>query len=295
MDDLGDYPQSIPIEAEEKIIEVKDPLALEIDDTELLKITKDYETKSKGYFAKIRLKDRQNRNFSYLFARENNSIDNLLNKKRQYSDNLLYEIESTLKPLATSKDPDILVYPAQEQEQSIQSAKDLTLALQHSLNVRELKEVKALAFKHLPVYFIACVKYRWNPAKGKNGDYEFITINPQNLILDNNAKGRDTNKMSFIGEYQDVSVNDLIMRFPDKEEEIWQELINEGKVNSKEDPGATATKVKITEWWFRYPVKKGDKWTTMNGVLWRYKNILFKKMKNPNWDWQGQKIGRAHV
>ena len=26
----------------------------------------------------------------------------------------------------------------------------------------------------------------------------------------------------------------------------------------------------------------------MNGVLWRYKNILFKKMKNPNWDWQGQ-------
>ena len=95
MDNLGDYPNSLPIEAKEKIIQVQDPLEITQTDEELVRIVNNYDVKSKAYFAKIRLKDRQNRNFSFLFSRESNSVDNLLNKKSIFSDNVLYEIETT--------------------------------------------------------------------------------------------------------------------------------------------------------------------------------------------------------
>lgn len=288
MDNNSDYPNSQPVKAQEYIIEVKDPLTLEEEDSQLVTIADNYDTKSKGYFANIRLRDRQDRNFSFLFGREGNSLDNLLSKRKIYSDNVLYEIESTLKPLATSKDPDILVYPAQDQPQSVKSAENLTLALQHSVNTRELKEIKALAFKHLPVYFIGAVKYRWNPEKGKNGDYEFLVVHPQNLVLDNNAKSRDITKQDFVIEYQDVSVQELIMRFPDKKEELLTKLLSEKTIDSKTSAKALATKVKIMEIWFKYYVEKGGKFTKISAVMWKYSDIVFKKMKNPNWDWQGE-------
>ena len=288
MDNLGNYPNSLPIEAKEKIIQVQDPLEITQTDEELVRIVNNYDVKSKAYFAKIRLKDRQNRNFSFLFSRESNSVDNLLNKKSIFSDNVLYEIETTLAPMATSKDPDILVYPSQEDPENVKTAKDLTLALQHSINTRELKEVKKLAFKHVPVYFIGAIKYRWNPEKGKNGDIEFLVVNPQNLVLDNNAKGKDVNKMDFIIEYQEVSIQDLIMRFPDKEDELLTQLLSERKIDSKTNTTALATKIKISEVHFKSYEKKGDKFTKIVGVMWKYHDIVFDKMKSPNWDWEGE-------
>ena len=109
MDNNSEYPQAIPVKADEHIIQVMDPLMLKEEDSQLVRIVDNYDTKSKGHFAKVRLRDRQDRNFGFLFGREGMSIDNLLNKRSIYSDNVLYEIESTLKPLATSKDPDIPV------------------------------------------------------------------------------------------------------------------------------------------------------------------------------------------
>lgn len=285
---IGDYPNAIPIQAKEYIVETKDVLDLGEEDSQMIQIADNYAQKAKSYYAQIRLKDRQDRNFSYLFAREGNSIDNLLNKRSIYADNVLYEIESTLKPLATSKDPDILVYPASDDPEKVKSSEDLTLALQHSINTRDLKEIKAMAFKHLPVYFIGAVKYRWNPQKGKNGDYEFMVVHPQNLVLDNNAKGRDINKMDFVIEYQEISVQELCMQFPEKKEDLLNKLINERKITSKNAPNSLATKVKIMEIWFKYYQEKDGKFTKVSAVMWKYQDVVFKKMKNPNWDWEGE-------
>lgn len=278
-----------PVKAKEEIIQVADPLELKEQDDVLIKIADDRVEGSKGFFTKLRIKERQDRNFEFLFGRSELNEKNLI-KKRIYSDNVLYEIESILKPLATSKDPDILVYPGQETPESQDSADQLTLALQHSINTRELKDVKALAFKHLPVYFVGAVKYRWNPEKGKRGDYEFMIVHPQNLVLDNNAKTRDVKKHEFIGDYLEVSVQELLMRFPEKKEELITKLIAQKKVgnNVENNQKALATKLKILELWFNYYEKKAEGWTKVSAVMWKYDDILFKKMKNPNWDWQGE-------
>ena len=42
------------------------------------------------------------------------------------------------------------------------------------------------------------------------------------------------------------------MRFPDKKDELLEKLINEKTIQSKDNPAALATKVKIMEVWFKY-------------------------------------------
>lgn len=279
----------VPIVPEEKIGDQEDVLTLKESDAELVRINDQRVTNAKAFYSKIRLRDRQDRNFSYLFGRENNNIDGLFKKKR-YSDNVLFEIEATLKPLAMSKDPDILVYPGSETPEQTASAESLTRVLQHQINTRELKEIKGLAFKHLPVYFIGAVKYFWNPQKGKHGDFDFKIVQPQNLVIDHNAKGRDTAKMDFITEYVDVSIMELIMRFPNKKEELINKLVGEKKLaeGDGENQAKLATKIKITETWFKYYEKKSEGWTEISAVMWKYDDLVFKKMKNPNWDWEGE-------
>ncbi len=289
MDDTTTTANPHPIKAKEEIIEIQDPLTLKEKDDTLITISKQYVDASKAYFTTIRLKDRQDRNYAFLFGREDMGEQNL-HLKKMYKDNILYEVESTLKPLATSKDPDILVYPGEQNEQSEKTADDLTNALQHSINTRDLKDIKALAFKHLPIYYIAAVRYFWNPEKGKNGDYDFVIVHPQNLVIDNNAKTKDIKKHKFIGEYQDVTVQQLIMRFPDKKDELLNKLITQKKIGANEgdSPKALATTLKILMLWFKYYEKKAEGWTEISAVMWKYDDIVFKAQKNPNWDWAGE-------
>jgi len=113
MDDSFTTANPHPVKAKEEIIEVQDPLKLTESDSVLATVAEDYVKHSKSFFAKIKLKDRQDRNFAFLMGREDLGDKNLY-RKQVYQDNVLYETESTLKPLATSKDPDILIYPGDE-------------------------------------------------------------------------------------------------------------------------------------------------------------------------------------
>lgn len=278
-----------PIKAEEQIGDRLNVLTLSENDETLCKIIDSYDANAKAYYTDIALKDRQDRNFATLFARSDRKFTDI-NKKRIYSDNILYEIEASLKPLAMSKDPDILIYPGQETEQSQDTADKLTAVFQQVLNTRQLKEVKGIAFKHLPVYFIGAVKYRWNPELGKNGDFEFIVVNPQKLVLDPTAKGRSVENMNFVIEYLDVSIQELIMRFPNKAEKLLDLLVQSKKIKptDRDNQAALATTVTISEVWFNYYEKKEQGWTKISAVLWKYGSLVFDKMKNPNWDWQGE-------
>lgn len=278
----------VPIVAQEEILEQQAPLTLKAEDDELVKIVDQRTNASKEFYSKISLKERQDRNYNFLFARKDGEYSNVL-KARVYNDNVLYEIEASLKPLAMSKDPDILVYPGAQGETEKKTAEELTRALQYQISTRALKEVKGIAFKHLPVYFIAAIKYFWNPAKGKNGDYEFVVVHPQNLVLDHNAKGLNVNKMDYVHEYKEVSVQELVMQFPEKEDELLENLRAEKKMPPGQlSQSQLATKIKISEVWFKYYEKKEQGWTEVSAVLWKYGDIVFKKMKNPNWDWAGE-------
>ncbi len=275
----------------EELFEATDPLALDIDDDVLVNILDKRLERDKGWYKdKKDLYARQQRNKDFLFGRQIDE-DELRTYDARYVDNLIYESEASIKPIALSRLPDLLVKPGKDEEESKKVAEDITDVINDDMRRRENRRVLGLSFKHHPVYFIGIIKSLWDPQKGPLGDYRFKVIHPDNIVIGKTASN-DPQEAPYIAEYIMKTVKELIMMFPDKEAKLKEKLIRDGTLASDtiNNEAGMATEVKLTEVWFTWYEKKGDKNQRIEGVLWKYEDLLLKKMKNPNWDWEGKDI-----
>lgn len=299
---------SNPIITAEGIVIEQDPLALEIPDDELCKIVDKTIDESKRFWnSKYNLSARRKKMENALFGREiteKEKNNELKTYEARYSNNATYEIEATLKPVAMSHLPDMIVSPGSDNPESEKSAEDISKVINDDIKKRQNRYVLGLGFKHLPVYLTAIIKARWNP---ELDNYEFINIHPDNVVIDCSATINDANKMRFVPELLTLTIQDLIMRFPDKKDEIFEKLKKTG-INGKKLGGTNdfnwrdlATEIKIWEVWFTWykkvpkaeapmsPMEEpGNKWEKIEGLLWKYEGIIFKKMRNPDFDFEGQ-------
>ena len=94
------------------VIPTLEPLAVDIEDDRLLKYLSDLEKKSKQHWDSedINLTKRRERNEKYLFGRQLKGV-RLKKYESEFIDNTIYEFEATLKSMATSKMPDIIIKP----------------------------------------------------------------------------------------------------------------------------------------------------------------------------------------
>lgn len=296
-----------PIIPEEGIETIEDPLALDIPDEELVKVIDKTIKESKEFWNnKYNLTQRRRKLERALFGREIEEREKRNEYKKyetRYSNNALYEIEATLKPVAMSHLPDMIVSPGSETPESEQSAEDVSKAINDDLKKRENRRVLGLGFKHLPVYLTAVIKARWNPQLGEHGDYEFVNVHPDNIVIDKSAITNEAQGMRVIPELLTLTVQDLLMRFPTKKKEIFEELKGEGLTVGKDnfDWKDLASEIKIWEVHFTWYKKAGEsspdgntfeepgnEWERIEGVLWKYGKVIFKKMKTPNFDYEGK-------
>lgn len=278
----------------EIIQSVEDPLKIELDDTLFAQtLNKRIATASAWYKREKGIKTRQEKNKAYLFGRQEEEIYNreFKNYESRYQDNAIFEGEAYIKPIALSRLPDMLVKPSRPGPESEQAAKDLTEIINNDIRKRENRRVLSLAFKHMPVYFVGIIKARWDPEKGPLGDYQFSNVHPDNIVFDT-VRESDPQKMDFIAERVEHTVKDIIMRFPDKEKEILEEIaiLNKTKGDSGTgDEALMATKVKYWEVWFTWYKKTEQRWERIEGVGWVLGSKTLKKMKDPNWDHEGKR------
>lgn len=289
---------------------VTDPLALDIPDSDLVTIVKQrVETSQKFFEEKYNLSERRHRNETMLFGRqiaEKEKAGKLKDYETRASDNVLYETEASLKPLAMAQLPDILVTPGGDDPERIESAKNLSLAVDDMNKKREQREILGLAFKHLPVYLTAVIKARWDAERGKDGDNRFDVIHPEYIVVDHTCVTKNPDDMSFIAQCTPMTIQELIMRFPAKKEAI----LEQAKLQSAKDGALPtwkelATEVKPWEIWFDWYKRKGKKelmnkedmalvdepgtkWERVCGVLWRFGDIILDKMLDPNYDHVGE-------
>ncbi len=153
-----------------------------------------------------------------------------------------------------------------------------------------------MAWQHRPVYRVGIIKCIWNPqAFGGLGDYEFIYVHPDAVEVDHNATEADSDKMEYIPHKVSLTVKKVIMMFPKAKMKFIAELKKQGVMNKNDtDPSwkAMATQIDIREVWFTdyQPSKDEDgKWEKVEGVLWKYRTCLLGKMKNPYFDYEGEK------
>lgn len=279
-------------ENKDKII-IQDPLSLDIDDDKFADVIQKRIEASKKYFDEQKhLKDRVEKNEKYYFGRQIKP-EEMKNYEGKWLDNVIWESEKNIKAVALSKLPDLIVKPGSDVEDSKSAAEQLSKVVDTDIKRRERRQVLALAFKHLPVYFRGVIKYRWDPEIGENGDYIFEVVHPKHIVVDHTSPSNDQKDMDFIAQELELSIKEAIMRFPDKKAEIIEAAKKDGvQADEKGDvPEAQmATKVKVWEIWFTwYDKTENGEYERVEGVAWKYHNKILKKIKNPNWDWKGQK------
>jgi len=295
-----------PTNPDEGVINAIDPLALDIPDEELVKVVdRDQKERKKFWTNNYNLFERRTKLEEALFGRQiqQKEKDKELKKyEARYSNNALYEIEASIKPVAMSRLPDLIVTPGNETKEAKDSADDISKAVDDDLKKRQNRQVLGLAFKHLPIFFTGIIKTRWNPELGKDGDYEYVNVHPDNIMIDYTASTASADDMRTIPETVSLTVQEVIMRFPSKKKELFDALKKEGLALGEDDFTwkDLASPIKILEVWFTWYKKgetgelsttpnteRGIKWEKVEGVLWKYKDVILKKMKNPNFDYKG--------
>jgi hypothetical protein len=282
----------------EDVGEITDPLALNIPDDDLIKNVDKWIDDSRSFYAKeYDLFEVRKRNEIYRFGRQIHELEKgtkLKGYESRVLDNVLYEIERSQKPLALSQLPELIVSPGQNTDQSKAIAEMITKVVNSDLQQEQNRKVLAMAWQHRPVYRVGIIKCVWNPQLfGGLGDYEFIWVHPDAVDVDHTAVEADADKMRFVPHKVSLTVKQVIMRFPKAKEKFIAELKKQG-VMSKNDAEpswkAMATPIDIREVWFTDYEKVGDKdeWKRVEGTLWKYRDCLLAKMKNPYFDYEGE-------
>lgn len=283
------------------IVSTLQPLNLDIEDNKLVKYLCSLEKSSKAHWKEKKLEERRERNITYLFGRQLKG-KKLKKYDSEYIDNSIYESEAMLKSLALSKMPDIIIEPGDFQdEQKKQTANILTKYNSVKIDQLEMRKTLGIAFKHLPVYFTAIIKYRWDPQKNKIGDFDYECINPNNVLYDHTATSADPDEMLYLTHYVTKTAKEWAIMFPDKKDMIIKYIKDkyipadaQGNLNEDE---ILSQKLKISETWFDWfeidseSDKEEQKVNYASAVAWRLdNNTLLGKSKNPNWDYDGHTV-----
>lgn len=270
-----------------------DPLKIEIDDEDLARTVDDQIEKIRDFYSShYDLYERRKTMEMYYFGRQIQDLERqklLKNYESRYQNNVLYEIMATFKPLAMSRIPDLMVLPGNETDESKLMAQEVGKVVDTEIKERNNRKVLGIATKHLPVYFTAVIKARWNP---EIDDYEYINVHPELIDVDYTCPTNNADDMKIVSQLVPATVEEMLLRFPDKHDEICEELLLDGiqVQDSKPTWKQLATEIQYREVWFtEYKRKSEREVERVDGVLWKYHNCILKKMKNPNYDYEGEK------
>jgi hypothetical protein len=187
-------------------------------------------------------------------------------------ENVIFQSIETIIPIITSKPPEPVVQKAQETPESAALAKQNQKILLAMYEKEKMKGKFQMIVRHLLLYRLGILKYRYDPEID-----EIVTeyVRPQNVIIEKHG--------DFVAEFLEESISEIIAKFPEKTNEIIEMFALKAQKDKKGnydpttlDNKALATQIKYIEFW------------TDEYVCWKYKNLIFRKLKNPNFDYTGE-------
>lgn len=273
-------------------------LSLEVDDKKLVEYIDTYVKRAKKEIDKHNIKKRREINRRYYFGQQVDPFEHtyrgvdgeraIKSYEKPYVDNVIKEGIDTSRPILLSRLPDLVVSPGTEDnDRSEEVARVLSDAVSRSLSKMDIREVITMANRHHATDFIGVIKAMWDPNKGRNGDFKFVAIPPENIVFDFTATKADQEEMSVIVQYVKRSIKEWIIQFPNKEDEIKKYARDQGRLADKESEEALAVDLRLEEVWFDY-WNKDEEWEKLSGVLWKAGKTILDKRQDPNWDWEGQ-------
>jgi len=195
-----------------------------------------------------------------------------------YSDNRIFTSIETILPMALNSPTMPIVTEAIDSDASRELARNLEHTLLSLYESLDIKYSTMLVIRHLLGGMrYAVMKYRYDDSLGyemeggdRQGGFVVETIRPQAIVFDAGATRR---RLPFLAEYVQSSGDELMLKFPDKKDEINMQLKQENKRSNQI--------ITYPEIHFEY-FKEGKK---NCGVGWKYGNINLGRIKNPYYNY----------
>lgn len=265
-------------------------LTLDIPDIDLNRVLDMKIRESEKYYDTVlNLTERRKRNNDYWQGKQ---IDKkmLYDWQVPYIDNVIYRNIETIIPIAVSRVPDIFVLPGNDEPVKIKRAADTQKVLDAKIKSRYIRDVLRTAARNLLLDLVFIIKCRWDRNSQKP---VFEPVKASKVILDHTAVpgsfGMSSEAFDFIGEWIEEPLKVVIAKFPNKKQELFSRI--EGGI-ARGTERQLANKIRYQEIWFTWYDEKGF---PMEGVCWRFKDLILDKIKNPYWDWEGQEQPTGEV
>lgn len=190
-----------------------------------------------------------------------------------YQENQIFKSMDAIMSYVTSQPPVAEVYPAQDTDQSRILAKDLEKGLLGWAESQDLVTVMETAIMNLMLKRIGIFYFWFDPDYGKNGDIMVEAVDPNNVIIDKNAR-RGENP-AFICLVRKDSVEQLCYRFPAARKKIYEEV-----GIKRETPKQMSQTIIWRQVWITHYDKKGN---PQEGCVSYFGKLVLSKYKDPNW------------
>lgn len=190
-----------------------------------------------------------------------------------YMDNEIFVGVDAIVAYVCAQTPRAEVYPASDKEESKILATDLEAYLHSHSEKFELPRKMEGAVYNLMGKYVGFIKLRWDPLWGSDGEIIPEVVDPNHIIVDHNTKLGENPR--YIAHVMKATIEDLISKFPDKEQDILREYAIQRK-----GPKNVTAEVVYREVWFTY---WDNEHKPQEAVCWYTGKTVLAKFKNPNW------------
>ena len=280
-----DYEQTAPPLNDTKVDRLSDvpsgqidqlpPLSIDIPDNQIIKNLDNRIDDSIGYWdAPDGFNLRQARNEAMRFyLGKQNDVRSLYRFQTPYVENQIYVAEQAITAYLTANTPSPEVSPAQDSPQARQFALDLErVCVAHSAKVN-LQQLLETSVKNVLNKRLGLIYFQFDPNYGKNGEIIPIALNPEEVIIDKNAKmGEDPD---FICRNVKMSVNEMVNRWPEKKKAIYSEAGIVRGTSKQLDQIMVVREVWLTHY---------DKdFEPHQALVYYFQNLVLEKSRNPHY------------
>src|SRR5579863_1160030 len=230
----------------EGLIESFGDLSLALDETDFIERTKAWELSYAGSELKKRIHEQGDICEKYWIGKQGDDTQ-YENGKRPLIDNVIFTAEETMIAQVTQQNPEPVVltdngeaWPAvQPQLPSLENPQGtpgmpaipmsvigdkIHMSLEYLARVNNLKATLGSGVRHWSLRFLGAWETGWD---GEEEEISVDAVNPKDLILDKNGYIKNgTYYGEFIGRQMYDTAENLITRFPDKEQRIRKECNN---------------------------------------------------------------------
>jgi hypothetical protein len=190
-----------------------------------------------------------------------------------YQENQIYIAQQAILAYVTASTPQPEISPAQDTPKSKIFAQDLEkITMAHSLKVN-LMQVMEEAVRNALNRRIGLIYLMFDPSHGKNGEIIPIAINPEEVVIDKNARLGEN--PAFICRYLKMTINEACSRWPEKQEDIYKEC---GIVRGT--PKQLDTVISVREVWLTH---YDSDYEAQEAVVYYMGELVLEKDRNPNW------------